>query len=200
MKRKLSFWKRRFVSPSLPRGDGGKVLLHVGCGRVNSPEFINIDALPYAHVHVVTDNITRLSQFGDETADMVYMSHILEHMRATELTPVLQEMRRVLRPGGILRLSVPDFDRILDVYRASDADLDVIRAWLMGGQDDEYNIHYSVFNRKSLSRLLQETGFRDIRSWDPQNCKHHDFKDKADKAVTIGGQSFAISLNLEALK
>ncbi len=197
---RLSFLRRRFVNPSHPVNPDGKVLLHIGCGRINSPEFINIDALPYAHVHVVTDNIAELSQFADASVDLVYMCHILEHIRMPRLAPVLQEMRRVLRAGGVLRLSVPDFDRLIDAYKAGGENLDVIRLSLMGGQDSDYNVHYSVFNRRGLSDLLGEAGFREVRPWDPRNCRYHDFKDKACKVISVGGQSFEISLNLEAVK
>jgi predicted SAM-dependent methyltransferase len=200
LKQKLSFLTRRLRTPALPRNEGGKVLLHIGCGKINSPEFINVDALPYAHVHVVTAQIAELSQFADESVDLVYMCHILEHIKMSRVAAVLQEMRRVLRAGGVLRLSVPDFDRLIDVYKAGGEDLDVIHLQLMGGQDSDYNVHYSAFNRKGLSDLLQKVGFLEVRPWDPGNCRHHDFKDKACKVMSVGGQSFAISLNLEAVK
>jgi predicted SAM-dependent methyltransferase len=188
------------VTPPLPHNADGKVLLHVGCGPVNSPEFINVDALPYAHVHIVTDDISHLSDFANETVDLVYMCHVLEHIKTPQVKRVLGEMQRILKVGGILRLSVPDFDQLLDVYHAAGEDLDVIRNQLLGGQDSDYNIHYSVFNRRTLAALLQEAGFRRIRPWEPQNCEHHDFKDKACKVIRVGDRSFEISLNVEAVK
>lgn len=188
------------MRPPYPADSGKKVLLHIGCGKINSPEFINIDALPYAHVHVVTDDISRLPGFADETADLVYMCHVLEHIRAAQVEAVVREMRRVLKVGGILRLSVPDFDRLIEVYKAAGEDLTAIHTQLMGGQDSEYNVHYCAFNHGSLSELLRKVGFTAVRPWDPWNCRHHDFKDKACKIMTVGDQSFTISLNLEAVK
>jgi len=200
LKTKLAFFRRRLRRPRYPVNPGGEVFLHVGCGRVNSREFVNVDALPYPHVHVVTDRITELDQFADESVDLVYMCHILEHIRTPRLGEVLCEMRRLLKVGGVLRLSVPDFDRLLDVYRAADGDLDAIRMQLMGGQESDYNIHYGVFNERSLSGLLHKAGFRAVRPWDPSTCSHHDFKDKAGKVVKVGDREIAISLNLEAVK
>jgi len=175
-------------------------LLHVGCGSITSPEFINLDALPYAHVHVVTEQLDNLADFPDDTVDLVYMCHVLEHVKTPQVASVLHEMRRVLKVGGVLRLSVPDFDRLIEVYQAADGDVEVIRKQLMGGQESEYNIHYGLFNHRSLSGLLREIGFRSVRPWDPRHCQYHDFKDKATKVVTVGNESFAISLNLEAAK
>lgn len=200
LKTRLSFFRRRLKDPRRPANPGGEVFLHIGCGKVNSPEFINVDALPYPHVHVVTDRITELDSFADESVDLVYMCHILEHIRTPQLADVLREMRRLLKVGGVLRLSVPDFDRLIDVYRAAGGDLDAIRMQLMGGQESDYNTHYGVFNHRSLSDVLHKAGFRTVRSWDPSTCSHHDFKDKAGKIMKVGDQEIAISLNLEAVK
>jgi ubiquinone/menaquinone biosynthesis C-methylase UbiE len=200
LKRRLAFAKYRLFKPALPAHAGGPVLLHIGCGRIASPEFINVDAQPYPHVHLVTDDIANLPQWDDGTVDMIYMSHILEHIQTTRLKAVLEEMNRLLKVGGILRLSVPDFDRLIEVYRAAHKDLDVIHQMLMGGQDSSYNIHYCAFNRKSLSRLLLGAGFREVRAWDPATCGYHDFEDKSCRVVAVGGQSIAISLNVEAIK
>ena len=200
MKLELSCAKRRIVKPSFPKNKDGKVLVHVGCGITNSPEFINVDARPLAHIHVATDDITSLSDFETGTVDLVYMCHILEHIKRDDLRKVLSEMKRVLRVGGVLRLSVPDFDRLVEVYNASGKDINAISKQLMGGQDHEYNIHYSVFNRRRLSDLLKEVGFREVVPWDPDNCEHHDFKDRASRRMKVNGGEIMISLNLEAIK
>lgn len=199
-KRRLSFLRRRLVKPALPRNADGKVLLHIGCGPIKSPEFVNVDAVPYAHVHIVTDDIGQLSEFASGTVDLVYMCHILEHFKRPVLKQVLNEMLRILKPGGVLRLSVPDFDRLLEVYVEAGRDPDAIHLQLMGGQDSPYNIHYSIFTERSMSALLRHTGFSAVRPWDPQNCEHHDFKDKACRVMKINDARIAISLNLEAVK
>jgi len=200
LKLELSCAKRRIARPSLPKNKDGKVLIHIGCGKTNSPEFINIDARPLAHVHIATDDITSLSDFETGTVDMVYMCHILEHIKGNDLKRVLTEMKRVLKVGGVLRLSVPDFDRLVEVYDTCGKDINIISRQLMGGQDHEYNVHYSVFNHGRLSELLKEVGFREIVPWDPDNCEHHDFKDRASRRIKIGGGDVMISLNLEAIK
>ena len=200
LKLRLSFAKRRLVKPSLPKNHDGKVLVHIGCGKKNSPEFINVDARPFAHVHIVTDDITSLPDFSDGTVDLVYMCHILEHIKRNDLKDVLSEMKRVLKDGGVLRLSVPDFDKLIDVYNDSGKDINTISRQLMGGQDNEYNIHYSVFNHQRLSELLKEVGFKKIVSWDPDTCRYHNFKDRASRKMKANGKEHMISLNLEASK
>lgn len=200
LKLQLSMVKRQIVKPPLPKNNDGKVLVHVGCGKTNSPEFINVDARPLAHIHIVTDDITSLPDFNNGTVDLVYMCHVLEHIKRKDLKSVLSEMKRVLKDDGILRLSVPDLDKLIEVYNASDNDINAISHQLMGGQDHEYNIHYSVFNHQRLTELLKEVGFRKVVSWDPDNCQYHNFKDRASRKMKVNGKECMISLNLEAVK
>ena len=65
----------------LPKNSDGKVLVHIGCGTTNSPEFINIHARPLGHVHIATDDITSLRDFQTGTVHLAYMCHILEHIK-----------------------------------------------------------------------------------------------------------------------
>lgn len=200
LKLRASFLKRQLVEPPLPKNRDGMVLVHIGCGEKNVPGFINVDARPLAHVHVVTDDITSLTDFQTGTADLVYMCHVLEHIKYDDLKNVLSEMRRILKDGGVLRISVPDFDKLIDVYHAAGKDIESIRRQLMGGQDHSYNVHYCVFNHRHLSDLFKQVGFRDVYPWDPDNCRYHDFKDRASRRIKVNGTEYLISLNLEAVK
>lgn len=118
----------------LPSGPEGSRLLHIGCGEVNSPEFINLDARPLPHVHIVSRNLFNLRSIPDASLDMVYMSHVLEHVPRGQLLQTLKEMRRVLKTGGLLRVSVPDFDLIIRIYEATGGDIHAIAPALMGGR------------------------------------------------------------------
>ncbi len=200
LKLRFSMLRRKLKRPALPKNKDGKVLLHIGCGEINSPEFINIDARPLAHVHIVTDDITSLGDFGDESVDLVYMCHILEHIKRDGLVDVLTQIKRVLKKGGVLRISVPDFDRLVEVYNASGKDINSICPQLMGGQDYPYNFHYCVFNHRYLSELFEKAGFQDVAPWDPYNCQYHNFKDKAMRSLTVNGRAYPISLNIQAVK
>ena len=90
--------------------------LHLGCGKVDFGEdWINIDQVEYAHVNHVCDVSTL--PFTDNSASIIYACHVLEYFDWHEAkTIVLSEWKRVLKPGGILRLAVPDFDSIFNCY------------------------------------------------------------------------------------
>jgi len=174
--------------------------LHIGCGEIDAPGFINIDARPYPHVHIVAKSLYRLTMIPDEAADLVYMCHVLEHMSHRTVTGTLREMSRVLKRGGVLRISVPDLDHMIALYRTSGNDVAAIEQPLMGGQDYPLNFHHAVFNRAHLQRLLLASGFDLVRAWDPHRCEFHDFDDWASRTITWNGKEHPISLNVEAVK
>ncbi len=87
--------------------------LHIG-GKHPHPDWKILDVEPRPEVDYVM-NAADLSAFADESVDVIYSSHVLEHFHHTlnnELLRVLIEWRRVLKPGAKLLLSVPDL-RIL---------------------------------------------------------------------------------------
>ena len=199
IKRTYGKAKRQIARPALPKTIDNSVNLHLGCGYVNHPSFINIDALPAPHIHYLR-SIDNLSPFQDNTIDLVYASHCLEHFPYREVPKVLSEWYRVLKPGGILRISVPDFDKITEIYLSNDRDIDKIQSLLLGGQDYKLNFHMSVFNEESLCSLLQNSGFHKTEKWEPQSCELTNLKDFSSFSVFYNGKIYPISLNVQAFK
>ena len=150
------------------------------------------------HVHIVSKDIFGLRMIPDNCLDMIYMSHVLEHVPRNQVLRTIKEMARVLKTGGALRISVPDFDHIVNIYQRFDNDIPLIAPALMGGQNYPFNFHYSIFNRAFLEDLLQKGGFNAITEWDPNNCEHHDFDDWASRKIHHQDIQLPISLNLEA--
>ncbi|MBI2120111.1 MAG: methyltransferase domain-containing protein [Parcubacteria group bacterium] len=155
---------------------------------MNNPKFINIDALPLPHIHYARD-IRKLDVLNDDFADFLYASHTLEHVSHLELPKILKEWARVIKKGGTIRLSVPDFDKIIEIYHSSKNDIKSIKDPLMGGQDYAYNFHKSVFNEKYLSELLIGSGFHNIRKWDASkdNYGFNDFAKKFKGSINLEG-------------
>lgn len=92
-----------------------KSSLNLGCGPDIRPGWINVDAY-YKHPLVTTMDFTQTPwKFKDETFDLVYASHVLEHIpvrfhhtdNRDVFWHILEEIHRVLAPGGILHLRVP---------------------------------------------------------------------------------------------
>ena len=141
------------------------IYLHLNCGNLNHPKFVNIDIRPAPHIHYIC-NIDDLSIFADESVDLIYASHCLEHFSHLQIPRILKEWYRVLKVNGILRLAVPNFDLIIKMYKDNNNSIASIIGRLMGGQNYEFNYHKTIFNHTSLEHLLLEVAnFREVKIW-----------------------------------
>ncbi len=190
---------RLFYRPPLPQNKGNAVYLHLGCGSVNHPQFINIDILPAPHIHYVR-SVDNLSNFKDCGVDLIYASHCLEHFPLRAVPEILKEWYRVLRLNGILRLSIPDFDLLLKIYVENNGDILSIVAPLMGGQNSIYNYHKTIFNTGSLTCLLKSAGFHTVRRWLPHSSELTTLDDWSARCIVFNGREYPVSLNIEAVK
>jgi SAM-dependent methyltransferase len=91
------------------------LLLNLGCGNRTHPAWVNIDLLSW-RPDVIAADLSRGIPFPDCRFAAVYHSAMLEHLRREDVAPFLRECRRVLRPGGILRIGVPDLETICRLY------------------------------------------------------------------------------------
>jgi SAM-dependent methyltransferase len=189
--------RRRIVPVALPTGPVRR--LHLGCGPINKPGFINIDGISMPHVHFV-QGIARLARFADESVDFIYCSHALEHFPRASTQSILREWHRILRKGGRLCLSVPDFDLILAIYLDTGRSMPATLPPLFGGQNYPFNFHHTAFNRASLTDALLGAEFQTVQEWSPGCDAEHDMPDWSSQPIRIGELEFPISLNLEATK
>jgi predicted SAM-dependent methyltransferase len=183
----------------VPRADNA-LRVHVGCGPIDIAGWVNVDARPFPHVHLASDSVA-LAEFSDGALGEIYLCHVLEHFSFAEVDQLLVTYHKKMSDGGVLRISVPDFDLAIAAYRASGEDLEFVRMALMGGQDYEFNFHKSVFNKKLLTKLLTEAGFTNIQNWSAAVDFGTDLGDWSTGQLRKKGVgSFPISLNLKALR
>jgi predicted SAM-dependent methyltransferase len=177
-----------------------EVKLHIGCGARYIPGFIHIDARKLPHVdHVATAD--KLDMFQANSVDLIYACHILDHLGRNELDVVLTEWYRVLMPGGILRVAVSDFEKLVEVYLKT-RDLKLLLGPLLGRQDYPENTHYMIFDYRYLSEVLTAAGFKNIRRYDWRQTVHKDYDDLSQAYIPHMDKEHGtlISLNVEAEK
>ncbi len=107
---------------------------------------------------------------------------------------VLKEWRRVLAPGGTLRLSVPDFGKLAALYLNGNVSMWRLMGPLYGRQDYPENSHHACYDYEYLAWTLGEAGFYHLREWDPH--AEHPFNYDDLSMASIDGDW--ISLNIEA--
>jgi len=168
--------------------------LHIGCGDVILPyPFENLDTRPLKGVDHISEAFPL--PFEDNVFDLVYSSHVLEHFLKIDTQAIINEWVRVLKPEGIIRLSVPSLEALIKIYELS-GDMEYIIGPLMGGQTYDQNFHYNMFDKKRLTSYLENAGCEAIHTWDYRRTSHSKFFDFS-QATTL---EIPISLNLEARK
>lgn len=177
--------------------------LHLGCGKRNfGEEWIHIDGSNYPHIS--SYDITKLP-FEDNTVDLIYASHVFEYFDREEAVEVLEEWKRVLKPGGILRLAVPDFEACAKLYVTGEYSLDRFASmfygkWKVTEQLTVY--HKTIYDFKSLEKVLIDNGFNTVKHWDWRKTCHSQFDDYSQAYLPHMDKQNGtlISLNIEATK
>jgi predicted SAM-dependent methyltransferase len=138
--------------------------LNLGCRTSRIPGFLNVDVDggPFPEKDVEPDIIadaSNMEMVESGSVDEVYASNILEHFPHSRTLEVLKEWNRVLKPGGVLWISVPDFEAILRLYKLAGN----LNKWMInfmyGDQYHKYAFHYIIFTWANLQELLMEAGF-----------------------------------------
>jgi len=141
--------------------------LNIGCGKDIKTGYLNIDCNYSPGVNLLCD-VTSLP-FTENSVDEIYASDIIEHFPWATTRSVLKEWRRVLKDTGTLWIRTPSLEGVIDLYsrrptgwRRVDGEIkgvDPIVERLYGGQDFHGNFHYVIFDRTSISMVLENTGY-----------------------------------------
>jgi predicted SAM-dependent methyltransferase len=177
--------------------------LHLGCGGKFIPGFIHVDLTPLPHVDHVAD-VKDLTFAETNSVDLIYASHVLEHFGRAEHLDVLREWWRVLKPGGVLRLSVPDFAACAALYYEQGLvdGLSGLVGLVSGGQRNAFDFHKMIFDRDLLTKSLLASGFSQVRPWDWRATEHAAIDDYSQAYLPHLDKTNGrhMSLNLEGLK
>ncbi|HEY8902561.1 MAG TPA: methyltransferase domain-containing protein [Chthoniobacterales bacterium] len=142
-------------------------MLNLGCGSSFHEDWENYDLVPSAP-SVKPIDLTKPLPFEDGTFDVVYSSHVLEHIPRQRVPALLREMARILKPGGILRIVVPDLEGIireylrqLDLAAAGDRDAVARHEWMTIELLDQLTRDFSggFMGRYWMSRPLPARDF-----------------------------------------
>lgn len=123
-----------------------RLRLNLGCDRTQIAGYVGVDFNPDVDPDVLAD-VEHLP-FEDDSADEIYASHVLEHLPYD--SKALQEWLRVLKPGGMLTVVVPDINGVYLMSKHHGV-------WGPYGQPiDEAYVNASAFGASTLSELVPE--------------------------------------------
>lgn len=142
--------------------------LNWGCGAYGAAQWINSDIKEGPGIQYPCD-VREGLPFPDAHMDYIVSIHALPEIPYPDLSGVLTELRRVLKPGGVLRLGLPDLERAMDAYRAGDRDYFLIPdedARSLGAklvlQLIWYGYSRTLFTYDFAEEILRAAGFSNI--------------------------------------
>ncbi|HME43784.1 MAG TPA: methyltransferase domain-containing protein [Syntrophorhabdales bacterium] len=181
--------------------------LHLGCWKRRIPGFVHVDLYDFPHIDYKHD-VSSLPMFSDQTVDLIYASHVLEYFDREEVRAVLSEWRRILKYGGILRVAVPDFPSLIEVYQKA-GNLSSILGPLYGRMEivtseriKSLIYHKTTYDFDSLKETLEACGYADIHRYDWRETIHKDYDDHSQAYYPHMDKEHGllISLNVEGAR
>ncbi len=144
------------------------MLLHIGCGNVRIEDFVNIDCRATEATDIVSD-AWNLRKIETASAEYIYARHMLEHLTRADAARSITEWVRILAPGGILHIVVPDIAfharQLLGLAECPAADDQEAHAMagLYGWQNPDNggtgeDVHCWGYTRNTIERMLRDAG------------------------------------------
>jgi predicted SAM-dependent methyltransferase len=178
------------------------IKINLGSGKRNfGSDWIHIDGGDYPHLD--SKDIVNLP-YEDNSIDLIYVSHVLEYFNREEAIDVLTKWRSKLKPGGVLRLAVPNFEVMSKLYIEGKYPIEQFLGPLYGQMvmGDQTIYHKTTYDFKSLENLLKFIKFNNIRMYDWRETGHAEFDDHSQAYLPHMDKNNGtlISLNIEAVK
>lgn len=156
--------------------------LHVGCGKIRLDGWINADIDPGAQLII---DIRWPLPFPANYLERIYSEHVLEHVTYDTAVRFLREARRVLAPGGVIRIAMPSLDDLIEGYCQNWQRFDWVQ-WpehaFIKTSAQMINIafrwwgHQHLYNREELARALSEAGFTEFQFVDVGTSEHNELR------------------------
>jgi predicted SAM-dependent methyltransferase len=153
--------------------------IYYGCGNIRQNNYINIDLRWTPAIDLVAD-LTWCARKFKGRCQKVYVSHVLEHYKnpgkamrdgSNSVLGALKNINKMLVPDGLVRIAVPDFKSIAQIYLSGEQPLyPRLLGRICGEQDYPQNRHLCAFDKQFLEMCLIKCGFNDFENWDPEVC------------------------------
>lgn len=174
--------------------------LNWGCGNDTPAGWINSDVKDQPGIDVVADIVEGLP-LDDESMDCIVSIHALPMISYPDLVPVLRELRRILKPAGILRLALPDVHKGIEALQRGDRSYFLIPDEDVQSVGGKFVVHmlwygYSVtlFTADFIEELLYKAGFSDVA-----HCGYRDSRSGVEGITDLDNRPHE-SLFVEATK
>jgi predicted SAM-dependent methyltransferase len=176
--------------------------LHLGCYHKKIHGFVNIDIREDVNPDIV-DDIFKLEKFKAGSVELIYASHVLEHLDHKDSKAALKRWYDVLQDEGVVRIAVPNMEMVFAHYFYH-KDLPALYSALWGSQRHPYDYHKHGWTFDTLRQDLIDVGF------DPYSVRLYNWRETEHSFVDDYSQAYVphmdkehgklMSLNVEAIK
>lgn len=153
--------------------------INFGCGKQTWPGFYCVDAIQHPKAARPLDLIYAMQFDGeklinplplaDNCCDELHSYHFLEHVYRWESPAVLAEFHRLLKPSGRLILELPDLEKAAkNLLLGSPDQMSMWGLYGDPGHKDPYMCHRWGYSPATITQLLADAGYQDIRVLPPQ--------------------------------
>ncbi len=196
-------------------GQNGLIRLHLGAFDCGIPNWVNTDITPHLWISripfagqvmrafgMLSDeryaaysdgrfralryvDLAKRLPFGNGSCEAVFSSHVFEHLFMDEVEKLVPEIFRVLAPGGICRVVVPDLEKIVARFDPSDPGPFIRDIYEIGSRSAVKNAHHCGFTHASLASLFQRAGFSQTRkcAYRSGNCPDIELLDNRPDSI-----------------
>jgi predicted SAM-dependent methyltransferase len=148
-----------------------KTLLNIGCGFEPKDNFINLNLEWTPNVDICWDITAERVPLAANSMEGIFTEHCLEHITFEKCLETLKEFHRLLKPGGNIRIVVPDAELYFDLYQARKTNKSVTLPYIKTEETPVISInrifrdhgHLFIYDFETMAQLMKEAGFRDVK-------------------------------------
>lgn len=189
--------------------------LHLGCGENILNSWLNSDFSPHFD-EILHLDVTDTFPFSNDTIDYIFSEHMIEHISYLNGLTMLSECYRVLRNNGKIRISTPDLQFLVDLYKDDKSQLQ--REYIDWASDafiksapysDAIFVinnfvrdwgHLFIYDEKTLRASMEKVGFTEIIRCDLNESKHEPLRNLENEKRMPEGFLMLESFTLEGTK
>ncbi len=184
--------------------------LQIGASNGSLPGWLSTDIRPSGEEVIYLD-ATKPFPFPSASFDYIHCEHMIEHISQRDGLNMLKECRRVLKPGGVLRLATPDLAFILGLYQNASEDQKKYVEWVTAKFLPEQTEakaslvinnafrawgHQFIYDAENLEQALRKAGFTEIVREKYNQSRHEPLRGIEKHGLNVGNEQMAICESL----
>ena len=169
--------------------------LYVGSRNYKPDGYVTVDIDPTNKPDIVAD-ITNMAVVSDGSCDEVVAGHVLEHIEWPDSFAAMAEFARVLKPGGVVKIALPDMSSLTRMLLSGESAFHVMGLiYGLGGRLNTFERHRYGFTPGMLVDILEALGFGEFNWWNSS------LSDASNGWAPRGlDERIGMSLNMQAVK